>query len=423
MSNLRLIAHMSVARGYGVLLSLLTLFVSARLLGPEGRGEFAAAIAWASLLATLCNLSLGQALQHRLQSAVSRPSLAEQLGTLGRLAVILSALAAGAAVTMYVATDGTIFKGLAPSSLLVALLMIPFLIWEQYTSNISAAAAQTGLLNRSQYWGRTAGFALFFLLVMYLQWGVRGALLSQLAGQVLVTVLVTLPLWRLGGRALNWVAGEVTPLLRSGVVIHLTTVSAFLLDQISILLINNYLEKQDVGHYQLAQQMVGLMLIVPQSALMVIYGGLASSRPDQFWPQQRRINQRVLAGLAVLALLAYALAPALIRLVAGEAFAPSAAMFRALLPTVLGVSLALLMTPQWIGRGLLKLNTILTIVTSAVVVACSALAIPRFGVDGAIYVRLGVYAVWIPMVQLIFWAWCSRRARSAGTGMLEEGVK
>lgn len=422
MSELRRIAAMSMARGYGVLLSLGTLFVSARLLGPVGRGEFAAAMAWAALFATLCNLSLGQALQHRLQSATVRPTLAEQLGTLGGLAAILSALALAAATAMYLLTDGALFKGLRPSLMVIAMASVPLLIWEQYASNVLAASAQTGLLNRAQYWGRSAGFLLFFLLVMALGWGVAGALLSQLFGQLLVTAMVAWSLWQLAGRSLRWARREVKPLLGAGTVIHLTTVSAFLLDQVSVLLINNYLGKQDVGYYQLAQQMVGLLLIVPQSALMIIYGGLASSGPDQFWPRQRQLAKRLLAGLAVLSLLAWALAPTMIALVAGPAFAPSAAMFRALLPTVLGISLALLMTPQWISRGLLKLNTWLTIVSSAVVVACSALAIPRYGVDGAIYVRLGVYALWVPCAQAVFWWWCNRRGRLAGATRIEQGV-
>jgi antigen flippase len=410
MSDLRRIASMSLARGYGVVLSLATLFVSARLLGPEGRGEFAAATAWAALFATLCNLSLGQALQHRLQAAAGKPTLAEQLGTLGGLAALLSALALGAAAALYAGTAGALFKGIGPLAMLLALATVPLLVWEQYASNIVAAASQTGLLNRAQYVGRTIGFAAFFLLVMYLGWGVAGALSAALVGQLLVALLVAWPLFRLAGRSLRWLRHEVSPLLRSGLLIHLTTVSAFLLDQVSLLLINHHLSKPDVGYYQLAQQMVALMLIVPQSALMIIYGGLAHATPNAYWPRQRRLNWRLLAGLAGLALAAWLLAPLLVPLVAGAAFGPSVPLFRMLLPTVLGISLSLLMTPQWISRGLLRVNTALTIVTSVVVVGASFWAIPLFGLDGAVWVRLGVYAVWVPLAQIVFWLWCNRQA-------------
>jgi O-antigen/teichoic acid export membrane protein len=410
MSDMRRIAGMSLAKGYGVVLSLATLFVSARLLGPEGRGEFAAATAWAALFATLCNLSLGQALQHRLQAAAAKPTLGEQLGTLGGMAALLSALALGLAAALYLGSGGALFKGIGPLSMALALATVPLLVWEQYSGNIGAAASQTGLLNRAQYIGKTVGFAAFFLLVMALGWGVAGALSAQLVGQLLVGLLVAWPLFRLAGSSLNWLQREVKPLLRSGLAIHLTTVSAFLLDQVSLLLINHHLSKPEVGWYQLAQQMVALMLIVPQSALMIIYGALANSTPDACWPRHRRLNWRLLGGLAALALAAWLLAPVVVPLVAGQAFAPSVPLFRMLLPTVLGISLALLMTPQWISRGLLRLNMALTCATGAAVVAASFWAIPHYGLDGAVWVRLGVYAVWVPLAQTVFWLWCNRQA-------------
>lgn len=411
MSDLRRIVHMSIARGYGVVLSLATLFISARLLGPEGRGAFAAAMAWAALFATLANLSLGQALQHRLQSALVKPTLAEQIGTLGGLALVVSAIAIGSAGGLFFLTSGELFKGLSPFILALAFAAVPLLVWEQYASNILAAAARTDILNRSQYWGRSIGLGIFLVFLLVMGWGVPGALGSQFLGQLLVALLTVVPLWRLAGRSIAWASREVWPVIRSGGMIHLTTVSAFLLDQVSILLINNYLGTQDVGFYQLAQQMVGLLLIVPQSALMVIYGGLAKATPDAFWPQQRRLAMRVLGGMLVAGVLAYFVAPWLVGIVAGEAFAPSAAMFRELLPSLLGFSLALLMTPQWIGRGFFRLNMLLTVATSAVVVIASFWAIPRFGVDGAIQVRLAVFAIWVPFMQGMFWLWCNRTAR------------
>ena len=409
----RRIVSLSLARAYGVLLSLATLFISARLLGPEGRGEFAAAMAWAALFATLFNLSLGQAIQHRLQSALMKPSIGQQVGTLGVLGGGLSGMALLSAAALYAASGSTLFKGIGAWPLTIAFSSVPLLMWEQYASNLLAATAQTGLINRAQYWGRSTGFAVFLLFVLMLGWGVMGAIASQFSGQLLVAVILALSLWRLAGNAVGLCGREVIPLLRSGALIHLTTVAAFLLDQASILLINHYLAKQSVGFYQLAQQMVGLLLIVPQSALLVIYGGLASSNANAIWPRQRRLALYVLGGMAGLTLLSWLLAPIIVGLIAGHAFQASTTMFRALLPTLLGLSLSLLMTPQWIGRGFLKLNTSLTIATSVVVVGASVWAIPRYGVDGAIKVRLAVYALWVPFAQGVFWIWCNRCVRGS----------
>jgi antigen flippase len=413
MLELRRILHMSLARGYGVILALAMLFVTARVLGPEGRGTFAAAVAWVGLFATLANLSLGQALQHRLQAPSNKLGLSAQIGTLGGFAVITSFFAIITAAILHYWTEGGMFKGISPFLLTLAFAAVPLLIWEQYSSNMLAAAERTDILNRSQYFGRSIGFGIFLLFLLVMGWGVAGAIAAQFFTQLLVAVFTFLPLWKLAGGVLSWSSREVLPLLRSGGAIHLTTVSAFLLDQISILLINNYLTTSDVGHYQLAQQMVGLLLIVPQSALMVIYGGLAKSTPDAYWPSQRRLAMRVLGGMFVASVLAFLFAPWLVAAIAGDEFMPSVAIFRSLLPSLLGFTLALLMTPQWIGRGLLFLNTFLTIGTSIFVVAASFWAIPRYGLDGAINVRLVVFAIWVPVSQIVFWLWCNRQSNRA----------
>lgn len=413
MADLRRIAHMSLAKGYGVALSLAMLFLSARLLGPDGRGAFAAALAWAALFATCANLSLGQALQHRIQASPAKLSLSQQLGTLGGLAVLLATLALLFAVSLYQMSAGAIFRGLDVSILWLAFAAVPFLIWEQFSSNIAASVARTDILNKAQYIGRTAGFLLFLIFVPLLAWQVQGALAAQLAGQVAVAALTFVPLWRLAGKRAEWRSDETGPLLRAGGLIHLTTVSAFLLDQVSVLLINHHLTSSDVGHYQLAQQMLSFLLIVPQSALMVIYGGIANTNPDRFWPKQRKLAVRVLVLMTLGGLLAYMLAPTLVEVVAGEQFSRSASIFQVLLPSLFGYSLALLMTPQWISRGLLVTNTSLTVATSAAVVAASFWAIPKFGIDGAIGVRLAVFAVWVPLMQLAFWHWCSLQSAKA----------
>ena len=51
------IAHTSAARIYGMVVGVGVLFLTARLLGAEGRGQVAAIITWASVFATFAHLS------------------------------------------------------------------------------------------------------------------------------------------------------------------------------------------------------------------------------------------------------------------------------------------------------------------------------------------------------------------------------
>jgi O-antigen/teichoic acid export membrane protein len=134
---------------------------------------------------------------------------------------------------------------------------------------------------------------------------------------------------------------------------------------------------------------------------------MAAAGPNGIWPEQKKIVIRVMAFLTVLSAAAYFAAPGL-ALLAGEKFIPSVDLFRLLLPVLLGMSLAQLMTNQWIGRGLFVSTTILTLGTALLNIFLNYFLIPRFGVHGAVWSMLAVYAGLAVMVQLAFSFWCEK---------------
>jgi O-antigen/teichoic acid export membrane protein len=119
---------------------------------------------------------------------------------------------------------------------------------------------------------------------------------------------------------------------------------------------------------------------------------------------------RVMAFLTVLSAAAYFAAPGVV-LLAGDEFIPSVDLFRLLLPVLLGMSLAQLMTNQWIGRGFFLSTTILTLGTALLNILLNYFLIPRFGVNGAVWSMLAAYAGLAMMVQLAFSFWCEKQWR------------
>lgn len=409
-SPIHRVISVAAARGYGTAVSLVTLVISARYLGPDGRGVFVAAIAWMSTFCTLFHLSAGPALQYRVQrngAAYTGPAM---LGTFMGLCVLTTTLAWAVATLSFLMTEGELFKGLEASILVLVFMTLPLQMWEQYSQNIYSSLHRMQLVNRAQYVGRTFGVALFAALVGYYQFGVIGALVSIFFTQLAIALLSLVPLARSFGWQFRWLAAELKPLLIAGAKLHPASISALLLDQASILIVNNYLSKSEVGLFQLAQQLVGLVLILPQSALLILYGGMAKSDPARDWPSQRRTIIKVMLSVIALAMLGGVLAPALIPRIVGEQFEPSIAMFWAMLPTLTGLSLSIMLTPQWLGRGLFMLSNSLTFAALVAVVAGSLWAVPTYGVDGAIAIRVAVYAVLLPLVYLAFWRWCNHQS-------------
>src|SRR5437667_6346157 len=93
----RSIGFTSGARIYSVAAGSVSLVITARALGPSGRGAVAAAITWAALFSTVGYLSLGQVAIHRV---AGRP-VSEWLGPI--LAALLAVTAAVSVVGWLVA--------------------------------------------------------------------------------------------------------------------------------------------------------------------------------------------------------------------------------------------------------------------------------------------------------------------------------
>src|SRR5438034_7001908 len=92
----------SGARLWSVGGALVILVLSARALGPHGRGIYASAIAWATLASSLLYLSLGQVALHDVAGTRPGPRwYGEALGTLLAVTVALSAIGSTIAFVVY----------------------------------------------------------------------------------------------------------------------------------------------------------------------------------------------------------------------------------------------------------------------------------------------------------------------------------
>jgi O-antigen/teichoic acid export membrane protein len=109
----------------------------------------------------------------------------------------------------------------------------------------------------------------------------------------------------------------------------------------------------------------------------------------------------------------YFIAPWAIPFVAGKSFAPSAHLLRALLPTVLGTTVSVLMVNQWIGRGLFLQAAAITLVGGLSIFVLDAILIPRYGTMGAIYAALIINVGFVVVTNAGLAIWIDRKRRTA----------
>lgn len=400
------------ARFYGLVAGMLTLIVTARALGPEGRGQVAAALTWAALFSSVGYLSLGQVALHSAGRGRDASWLARHLGSLGLVTLVVSVVGWVISAVSYAVTDGDLYGGLAVGVLALGMVALPLLIWEQYGSSLLMAVDRLPVYNRAQVIGRTVGVALAVVLVIGLGWGVSGALLAILVAQAVVAGAGVKVLWVLAGRRVLANRATTRGLLVGGAKLHLNAVGTFLFTSVSVLIVQYYRGAEETGLFQLAVQLVAVLLVVPQAAAMVLYSEVARDGVDRAWPATMRVLIRLTVAMAALVAVAALVAPWVIPFVVGEDFRPAVPVFQLLLVAVVGQTFSTVMAPQWIGRGLFWQVSAASLATGVVTVVACLYLVPRHGMIGAAWATVGVYVLSV-FGNGAFGVWVHRRVRAA----------
>lgn len=406
----RLIAETSAARIYGLALGLVTLTLTARLLGPDGRGVLAAVMSLSAFLALAGGLSLGEVSQHRIQLRKREEWLPYLLGAQLFFTLVLGFISVVGALLLYWMTDGALIKNVPAICVILGFVMVPLIIWDNLSRYLLSGANRLRDYNKAQFIGSTVGFVLTLFFLLYLETGVLGVLVASLLGGAFTQFLKLLALWKAAERRARLAMSDITGMLGGALKLHLHAVGGILLIEANVLMLNHLGSLSDVGHFQLAFQMMMMMLIIPQSAFMALSSLVAEKGPDRAWPDQRRLMLYLLGLMTLLAGVAFLMAPYAVLLLAGASFEPSISAFRYLLLLMLGLTLTLVLAPQWFGRGIFLPKSIIAMLAGVINVGLNLILIPIYGMMGAVTSVLISYLGIVVVSQLVFIVWLEIKA-------------
>src|SRR5262249_11853826 len=184
MRGWKAVALTSGTRAYWALGATISTILTARFLGPQGRGVIAAVTSWVLLFSTCGHLSLAHVVIYLAggrERARRLPVVTgSALALTGTLALVGWAVAAG----LYLLTAGRLFHHLELPVLLIAFAGLPLALWIETRNSLLALLGDLRRLNVAQALGTTTGLLLVVLLVGLLHGGVEAALLATLASYV-----------------------------------------------------------------------------------------------------------------------------------------------------------------------------------------------------------------------------------------------
>jgi O-antigen/teichoic acid export membrane protein len=412
-------ARTAAAQLYSMVIGILSLSLTARMLGPEGRGQVAAILSWVALFSTIGHLSLGLVGTSRIATRKDSVWFGELLGSLLCIAAALSVIAWAIALSLQLGPREGIFSGLPVFPLVVGFSMLPWFILESYGTSLLIAKEGVDIHSKALVFARSISVLALYIMLGMLAWGVTGAVLAATLSPIIVSMVGIGYLIKTNEGKICFSWRETRALLVGGAKLHVNAVGTFLFSMSTgVLIINHYRGAVEAGYFQVAAQLFGVIMILPQAVSMVVYGKVTSLGPDDAWPLNRSILKRAMLATLIGGAVAWVAAPWLIRVVAGSEFEPSAEVFRWLLPALLGTTLSAAMAPQWIGRGMFVQASALTMTVGIVSLCVSLHLAEKLGMYGAVYASLAAYGIGAS-INLAFYIYCNRRTSKRNLGINE----
>ncbi|MGH3388120.1 MAG: polysaccharide biosynthesis C-terminal domain-containing protein [Actinomadura sp.] len=359
-----------------VLLGGLIGVIISRVLGPEGRGDYALVLAIATIAGAVGRLSIEHAHVSLWSTVPDRAAIAANSLLLGPALGILAALAILAAPA---ALGPEVLPVPSLGVLAVALATVPCTTTGLYLTGVLLLRGQVQWVNWSALLGAAFHCGSLAALAAAGRLSVAWAVALWAVGTMLpLAVLVPAVRPGLG-------AGDL-PLARRalgmGLRYHTGVLALFLLFRVDVLILGALRPAADVGLYALAVALAELTRVAADSVAQVTMAGqLDGDRDAAAACTFQALRVAALLSLGSVAVLC-AVAPLLIPLIFGSAFSPSVAPLLALAPGMWALGMARPVSAFLLRLDRPVLMSSMSLAALAVNVGLNLALIPRFGVVG-----------------------------------------
>jgi O-antigen/teichoic acid export membrane protein len=389
--------------------------IIARWLGPEGKGALTLAMLVPAVLSLLLGLGIGVA------NAFFAGSRRFETSQLTRNSVGLGLILSGAglvftAIVSATGLLGRLLPGVPAGVMAVTMAAFPLILLTGYFTATLQGLQRIYRVNLVTLWHALAQFGLTVLLVVVFGLGLTGGALAY-AGAALAGLLMAMHFLAKEGASYRPAldAQVVRPALAFGLRGYVGNVLQFFNYRLDAFLVNYYLGPAGVGIYSVSVALAEMLWYLPNAVSFVIFPRAARSRPEEMNTFTPRVF-RATMGLTALGGLALAGAGQfLIVLIYGEAFAAAYGPLLALLPGVVLLGGAKVLTNEIAGRGYPIYNSVASGLGLVLTVILDLALIPRLGVLGAAVASSLAYAA-IFVVAIFFYGRVSRQAGAAPPG-------
>ena len=341
--------HIIASRGMLLILGVATGILTARLLGPEGKGLLAKLLVLPMLAAALGEMGIRQSIaylvgQQRYKEADIQASM---------MALFLMTASVGLAVVLIGYWALGVFDSGWVLPLVVASLA-PLALLQKYAGGLFLGRQRIERINYIQLLHQGGRFVLVAALVALAGWGVLGAGVGFVAAQGAALALLLFWVGRRASLRPRWISPIPTELLKRGLVYGVSLLVLVLNYRVNILMLGKMRGDASVGIFTTGMAICELLRQLPLAVGAVLFSHSVGWRPGQ---AERKLRSVVLLARIILFLaivsagVIAAVAWWVVPFAYGQAFQDSARVVWVLLPGTVALSAFLTLHLFAAGQG------------------------------------------------------------------------
>ncbi len=376
--------------------------LTARYLGPEGKGFLYLLIVSVTISVALVNLGLGPASIYFIGK--DRKHLPAILGNLLISTGITSIILCGAGWLFLQYGRPDIYALLPLWVWGIVALSIPIGLLRNLVMQVLAALLRIKAITIMEVAAKATQLFLIIFLVVMIAKGVEGAFLAYWFSECLAASGFFLLILHFGGWPARPNLALLAASLRFGVKPYLSNLMTILNRRLDVFLVAKLAASgvNATGIYSVAAQLAELVLFIPTSIRLTLFPMVAASSTAQANQLTSMACRHAMFLTTIVALGAAVVGPFLITQLYGGEFAAAVIPLLILLPGVIALSQTYIIKADLNGRGKPGVATLGALIALTVTIVLDLLLIPRYGIIGAAIASTCAYTIEFVVVTSYF---------------------
>jgi len=363
-----------------VAMSFAISIITARYLGPAGRGALALLLLIPIFAVTFGRLGVGHAINYY-ASKVPKDRL---ISTSLVLSVLVGLGSSAVSIPLIFLLRNAFFKGITTPLILLACSFIPFAFVHDYLPSIFQGFYKIKRRNLLIAAFPFFNLALLLVLVILLKLSLWGAVIAYAGANVVIVIIsLALVLKELEIKTIRPDFHLMKALLTYGFQSHIGLIFKELNYRGDMLLVSYFLNPAAVGYYAIAVNIAELLWKLPEAVGTVLLpkiAGMDRKEANTFTPL---VFRTILIPMAVMCLAVLFAGKYIIVIAFGREFLPSVPVLALLLPGILAMAFWKIIANTLIGLGHAIKYSITSGVALVFMVVFDVILIPKMGLKGA----------------------------------------